>query len=97
MRHSTAGDAWLQTCGSVVEECEVRMPFYPDFVIFQRMWTIAFALVFGQLTIIGASNVLDLSTQTWRLENTGRGISAPGRVPSHVGLDLYDAGVINDP
>lgn len=54
-------------------------------------------LVLGQLSGISASNILDLSTQTWRLENAGRGISVPGRVPSHVALDLFDAGVIGDP
>lgn len=44
-----------------------------------------------------ASNVLDLSNQTWTLQSQPYNISVAGRVPSHVHLDLFDSQVIGDP
>ncbi|UNI18471.1 Beta-mannosidase [Purpureocillium takamizusanense] len=44
-----------------------------------------------------ADHVLDLSNQAWRLQNLPLNISVPGKVPSHVHLDLHAAQVIGDP
>lgn len=44
-----------------------------------------------------ARNIVDLSSQKWQLTNTPYNISVPGKVPSHVHLDLYAAQVIGDP
>lgn len=44
-----------------------------------------------------SSNIIDLSTQQWTLSNTPYNISVPGKVPSHVHLDLQAAQVIGDP
>lgn len=43
------------------------------------------------------SNIVDLSNQKWTLSNIPYNISVPGKVPSHVHLDLYAAQVIGDP
>lgn len=48
-------------------------------------------------TALGAVNTIDLSTQKWTLSNTPYNISVPGKVPSHVHLDLQAAQVIGDP
>lgn len=45
----------------------------------------------------GASNIVDLSTQKWRLSNAPYNVSVPGKVPSQVHLDLEAARVIGDP
>lgn len=44
----------------------------------------------------GAVNILDLSDATWALTN-GNNVSVPGRVPSHVHLDLLASQVIDEP
>jgi beta-mannosidase len=44
-----------------------------------------------------AANILDLSSQSWTVENRAMNISVPGRVPSYVHLDLHSAEVIGDP
>lgn len=44
-----------------------------------------------------ATNIVDLSEQNWTLSNAPYNISVPGKVPSHVHLDLFSAGVIEDP
>ncbi|KAL7622809.1 hypothetical protein AAE478_006488 [Parahypoxylon ruwenzoriense] len=44
-----------------------------------------------------AASILDLSETVWTLENDGRNISVPGKVPSHTHLDLYASHVIDDP
>ncbi|KAI1440502.1 glycoside hydrolase family 2 protein [Annulohypoxylon stygium] len=59
------------------------------------MYLILFA-VLAPLTV-GAANVLDLSGADWTLKNDGLNISVPGKVPSHVHLDLYASNVIDDP
>lgn len=49
-------------------------------------------------TVLGSnSNTIDLSTQKWTLSNTPYNISVPGKVPSHVHLDLQAAQIIGDP
>ncbi|KUI54617.1 Beta-mannosidase A [Cytospora mali] len=48
-------------------------------------------------TVLGRSNTIDLSTQKWILSNTPYNISVPGKIPSHVHLDLQAAQVIGDP
>ena len=55
---------------------------------------IAGALAAG---LASASNVVDLSTQQWTLQNLDLNVSVPGNVPSQVHLDLYAAQVIGDP
>ncbi|KAI1211247.1 glycoside hydrolase family 2 protein [Annulohypoxylon truncatum] len=42
-------------------------------------------------------NIVDLSDANWTLQNGGMNISVPGKVPSHVHLDLYASNVIDDP
>ncbi|KUI63531.1 Beta-mannosidase A [Cytospora mali] len=60
-------------------------------------------LVLGFITstlsppVLGGSHTIDLSTQDWTLSNTPYNISVPGKVPSHVHLDLHAAQVIGDP
>lgn len=44
-----------------------------------------------------ASNIIDLSSHQWTLSNAPYNISVPGKVPSHVHLDLFAAQVISDP
>lgn len=44
-----------------------------------------------------AKNIVELSSQTWTLSNALYNISIPGKVPSHVHLDLFAAQVIGDP
>jgi beta-mannosidase len=58
---------------------------------------IAEAVLCWMSLIAHASNVLDLTSQSWRLSNDAMNISVRGRVPSHVHLDLYEARAIGDP
>lgn len=58
------------------------------------VWSIATLLLCSG---VAARNVIDLSQQAWTLSNPGMNISVPGKVPSHVHLDLYRAEVIGDP
>ncbi|KAI2463727.1 glycoside hydrolase family 2 protein [Annulohypoxylon bovei var. microspora] len=46
---------------------------------------------------VGAVNIVDLSDVEWTLKNDGNNISVPGKVPSHVHLDLHASNVIDDP
>ncbi|KAK7735533.1 hypothetical protein SLS53_007446 [Cytospora paraplurivora] len=46
---------------------------------------------------LASSHAIDLSTQKWTLSNTPYNISVPGKVPSHVHLDLQASQVIGDP
>lgn len=55
----------------------------------------ATSLLFPQAA--AASNIVDLSSQKWRLTNTPYNISVPAKVPSQVHLDLQAAQVIGDP
>lgn len=48
-------------------------------------------------SLSSATNIVDLSEQDWTLSNAPYSISVPGKVPSHVHLDLFSAGVIGDP
>ncbi|KAI0839743.1 glycoside hydrolase family 2 protein [Hypoxylon sp. FL0890] len=48
-------------------------------------------------SVAGAVTVVDLSDTSWTLENGDRNISVPGKVPSHVHLDLLTSQVIDDP
>lgn len=53
---------------------------------------------FGLVASISlAKTVIDLSGSDWTLTNQQGNVSIPGTVPSHAHLDLYAAGVINDP
>ena len=56
-------------------------------------WFLVAALLQGTF----ARNVLDLSEQKWTLQNPAMNISVPGKVPSHVHLDLLSSQVIGDP
>ncbi|CAG7996571.1 unnamed protein product [Penicillium salamii] len=42
-------------------------------------------------------NVIDLSGDGWTVSSSALNISVPGHVPSHAHLDLFAAGVIDDP
>lgn len=44
-----------------------------------------------------AAQIVNLSDQRWTLSNEPYNITVPGKVPSHVHLDLFSAGVIGDP
>ncbi|KAI0382166.1 glycoside hydrolase family 2 protein [Hypomontagnella monticulosa] len=44
-----------------------------------------------------AVSVVDLSDAAWTLQNGAKNISVPGKVPSHVHLDLFASQVIEDP
>jgi beta-mannosidase len=44
-----------------------------------------------------AKNILDLTTHPWTLSNVALNISVPARLPSQAHLDLFAAGVIEDP
>ncbi|KAJ4390105.1 hypothetical protein N0V93_007578 [Gnomoniopsis smithogilvyi] len=59
--------------------------------------TVALGLSSLVLWPSSATNVVDLSNQRWILSNAPYNISVPGKVPSHVHLDLFSAGVIGDP
>lgn len=48
-------------------------------------------------SLSSATNIVDLSEQDWTLSNAPYNISVPGKVPSQVHLDLFSAGVIEDP
>lgn len=47
--------------------------------------------------VVAAQNVLELSNQEWQLSSPQHNISVPGKVPSHVHVDLYAAEIIHDP
>ncbi|KAF7976445.1 hypothetical protein HWV62_6683 [Athelia sp. TMB] len=49
------------------------------------------------LTAVSGKSVIDLSGSHWTLTNQQRNVSIGGAVPSHAHLDLYAAGVIDDP
>lgn len=58
------------------------------------------SVVLCLVTLVGyaaTNNIVDLSSQKWTLSNAPYNISVPGKVPSHVPLDLYAAQVIGDP
>ncbi|KAJ4422894.1 hypothetical protein N0V82_002420 [Gnomoniopsis sp. IMI 355080] len=59
--------------------------------------TVALGLSSVIPVLSSATNIVDLSDQRWTLSNTPYNISVPGKVPSHVHLDLFSAGVIGDP
>lgn len=59
--------------------------------------TVAFGLLSLVPSLSSATNIFDLSEQDWTLSNAPQNISVPGKVPSHVHLDLFSAGVIGDP
>ncbi|KAI0888049.1 glycoside hydrolase family 2 protein [Annulohypoxylon maeteangense] len=46
---------------------------------------------------VSAVNIVDLSDVNWTLRNDELDISVPGKVPSHVHLDLYASNIIEDP
>ncbi|KAG6009432.1 hypothetical protein E4U21_002347 [Claviceps maximensis] len=58
---------------------------------------IVFFSIVHVLQRVHASRFIDLSEQKWRLQSLPMNISVPGRVPSHVHLDLLEAQVIGDP
>lgn len=47
-------------------------------------------------SLASAQNVIDLSGDGWTVSNKELGISVVGKLPSHVQLDLYAAGVIGE-
>ncbi|KAB5545732.1 glycoside hydrolase family 2 protein [Coniochaeta sp. 2T2.1] len=47
--------------------------------------------------LVGANNILDLSSQKWTVSSKTLNISTRGQVPSHVHLDLFAAGIVGDP
>lgn len=47
----------------------------------------------GLSSLVWSQNVVDLSGDGWTVSNKGLAISVPGKLPSHVQLDLYAAGV----
>ncbi|KAL1853338.1 hypothetical protein Plec18167_005572 [Paecilomyces lecythidis] len=51
----------------------------------------------GLSSLVSAQNVVDLSGDGWTVSNKELAISVPGKLPSHVQLDLYAAGVTGDP
>lgn len=59
--------------------------------------TVALGLLSVIPALSSATNIFDLSDQRWTLSNAPYNISVPGKVPSHVHLDLFAAGVIGDP
>jgi beta-mannosidase len=44
-----------------------------------------------------ALRIIDLTEQTWTLASPDNDVSVRGKVPSHAHVDLYNAGVIEDP
>lgn len=44
----------------------------------------------------GQQNIHDLGKQTWTVTNEYGNITVPGKFPSHVHLDLHEAGVISE-
>jgi hypothetical protein len=45
---------------------------------------------------VSAQHIVDLSGDGWTVSNKGRNISVPAKLPSHVHLDLFAAGVIGE-
>lgn len=63
---------------------------------FVKTATAAAGLLAQQMT--AAHVVLDLSKQKWTLTSPNfKNISVPGKVPSHVHVDLYAANIIDNP
>ncbi|KAG6100455.1 hypothetical protein E4U30_004614 [Claviceps sp. LM220 group G6] len=58
---------------------------------------VAFFGIVHILLHVHASDLIDLTEQTWTLQSLLMNISVPGRVPSQVHLDLFEAKVIGDP
>lgn len=46
---------------------------------------------------LAAAQVFDLSELQWTLKNQNGSIVVPGSLPSQAHLDLFEAGIINDP
>ncbi|KAI1453191.1 glycoside hydrolase family 2 protein [Annulohypoxylon moriforme] len=61
-----------------------------------KMYFALLLITWASLTV-SAVNVVDLTDASWTLTNDGMNISVPGKVPSHVHLDLYASDVIDDP
>ena len=57
----------------------------------------AAALLSLQLAAAGTHRTIDLSDQEWTLTSPDNDESVPGKVPSHAHVDLFNAGVIQDP
>ena len=50
------------------------------------------------LSKAGGASILNLADQDWMLTSPGNdSIKVTGKVPSHAHVDLYNAGVIDDP
>lgn len=60
-----------------------------------QLFVILAALFF--VVSVFPQKVIDLSGNSWTLENSPLNISVPGLVPSQAHLDLYAAQVIDDP
>ena len=73
--------------------------FYDMAVIFVCIfWRLAEFVFFlsSLLSFVDAQKVLDLTSLNWKLSN-GYNVTVPARLPSQAHLDLYAAGVIEDP
>ncbi|KAG0707047.1 glycoside hydrolase family 2 protein [Suillus ampliporus] len=57
------------------------------------LWT----LLAYNLAPLAAAQVFDLSDLQWTLKNQNGSIVVPGSLPSQAHLDLFEAGIINDP
>lgn len=55
------------------------------------------ALFACSLPVLGLAHTFSLSDLQWTLRNEDGSITVPGRVPSQTHLDLWRAGVIEDP
>jgi beta-mannosidase len=56
-----------------------------------------FALWMLLASSLAVAQVFDLSELQWTLKNQNGSIVVPGSLPSQAHLDLFEAGIINDP
>ncbi|KAL1998178.1 hypothetical protein VTN02DRAFT_6714 [Thermoascus thermophilus] len=62
------------------------------------LWTETVLFLSAALPLaVRAQHVIDLSGDGWTVSNPELGISVPGKLPSQAHLDLFAAGVIDDP
>lgn len=54
------------------------------------------ATLAGACGCASAQSIIDLGDAKWTLSNGGN-VTVPGKLPSQAHLDLYEAGVIEDP
>jgi beta-mannosidase len=56
-----------------------------------------FRVLASCLPLLSTAHIFDLSHLEWTLKNHNSSIVVPGSLPSQAHLDLFKAGVINDP